>query len=237
MRMGLVRPLQPWDILLIYCNNQLKNYITPLLRLARENSLSPFWSQSEAFSVTFYTLIKLCYTKALEWSSLVPGPDATSSWEITNPTSFTVSYQSPGTCTALHSQLQSSDLVTFTWGGPIHHLPHGQEPGREYRRDQDWAHAPWHHGVGKKASVPALVWQHHSTFYVPCSRGLLPPLTRNQEHSSMEVCKLWGLHTHELEKWVHGKRLTFWSLSIAMYLHFALSPTNHGVSPGDNNRL
>ena len=41
---------------------------------------------------TFYTLTKLCYIKALEWSSLVPGPKAKSSSEITNPTSFTVSY-------------------------------------------------------------------------------------------------------------------------------------------------
>ena len=90
----LVRPLQPWDILLIYCNNQLKKYITPLLRLSRGALYVPFlMSMSEAFSVPFYTLIKLCYTKALEWSSLVPGPKAKSSSEITNLTSFTVSYQ------------------------------------------------------------------------------------------------------------------------------------------------
>ena len=51
-------------------------------------------SMSEAFSVPFLTLIKLCYTKALEWSSLVPDPEAkSSSSEITNPTSFTISYQ------------------------------------------------------------------------------------------------------------------------------------------------
>ena len=51
-------------------------------------------SMSETFSVPFYTLIKLCYTKSLEWSSLVPGPKAKSSpSEITNPTLFTISYQ------------------------------------------------------------------------------------------------------------------------------------------------
>ena len=51
-------------------------------------------SMSEAFSVPFYALIKPCYTKALEWSSLVPGPKAkSSSLEIRNPTSFTVSCQ------------------------------------------------------------------------------------------------------------------------------------------------
>ena len=48
---------------------------------------------SEAFFVPFQC-IKLGYTKALEWSSLVPGPKAkSSSSEITNLTSFTVSYQ------------------------------------------------------------------------------------------------------------------------------------------------
>ena len=42
------------------------------------------------------TLVKLCYTKALEWSSLVPGPEAkSSSSEITNPALFTISYQDP----------------------------------------------------------------------------------------------------------------------------------------------
>ena len=60
---------------MIYCNNQLKKYITPLLRLVRgalSNHL--LMSMSEAFSVRFYTLIKLCHTKLLSdqaWS-LVP---------------------------------------------------------------------------------------------------------------------------------------------------------------------
>ena len=38
-------------------------------------------SMSEVFSVPFYALIKLCYTKAHEWSSLVPGPEVKSSLE------------------------------------------------------------------------------------------------------------------------------------------------------------
>ena len=39
---------------------------------------------------SFFTLIKLCYTKALAWSSLVPGPEAkSSSSEITNLTEAT----------------------------------------------------------------------------------------------------------------------------------------------------
>ena len=41
----------------------------------------------------FFTLIKLCYAKALERSSLVPGPKAKSSSEITDRTPFTMSYQ------------------------------------------------------------------------------------------------------------------------------------------------
>ena len=93
MGVGLVRALQPWDFLLIYCNNQLKKYIIPLLRLERGAISVPLlMSVSEAFSVSFLIQIKLCYTKTLEWSSLVPGPEA-KSLEITNPTSFTVSYQ------------------------------------------------------------------------------------------------------------------------------------------------
>ena len=51
-------------------------------------------SMSEAFSAPFLTLIKLCYTKALEWSRLVPGPKVKStSLEIMNLTPFNVSYQ------------------------------------------------------------------------------------------------------------------------------------------------
>ena len=50
-------------------------------------------SMSEDFSVPFHSLIKLCYTKTLEWSSLVPGPKAKSSTlEITNSIPFTISY-------------------------------------------------------------------------------------------------------------------------------------------------
>ena len=46
-----------------------------------------------SFPCPSHTLIKLCYTKALERSSLVPGPEAKSSSEVANPTLFTVSYQ------------------------------------------------------------------------------------------------------------------------------------------------
>ena len=71
----------------------LKKVYNALIRLARGAlSVPHLISMSEAFSVPFVTLIKLCYKKALEGSSLVPGPEAKSSSEIMNPTSFTVSY-------------------------------------------------------------------------------------------------------------------------------------------------
>ena len=92
-RVGLVRFLQPWDILLIYCNNQLKEYIAPLPRLVRGTLSATFWCLCQKLLLSSFTLIKLCYKKALEWSSLVPGSEAkSSSLKITNPTSFTVSY-------------------------------------------------------------------------------------------------------------------------------------------------
>ena len=43
-------------------------------------------------SLSLFSLIKLCYTKALEQSSLVAGLDVKSSSEIMNPTPFTVTY-------------------------------------------------------------------------------------------------------------------------------------------------
>ena len=45
------------------------------------------------FLCPFLSLIKLCYTKAPERSRPVPGPEAKSISEITNPTLFIVSYQ------------------------------------------------------------------------------------------------------------------------------------------------
>ena len=79
---------------MIYCNNQLKKYRVSFLRLAKGAFSVPLlMSMSEAFSVPFYTLIKFCYTKALEWSSLVSDPKAKSSLEIMNLTLFTISSQ------------------------------------------------------------------------------------------------------------------------------------------------
>ena len=43
---------------MVYCNNQLKKYVTPLLRLVEGGALSNplLMSMSEAFSVLFYAL-------------------------------------------------------------------------------------------------------------------------------------------------------------------------------------
>ena len=70
-----------------------------LIRLLSGGPLPPLppvpllMTTSEDFSVPFHSLIKLCYTKTLKWSSLFPGPKAKSSTlEITNSTPFTLSY-------------------------------------------------------------------------------------------------------------------------------------------------
>ena len=99
MGVGLVISLQPWDTLLIYCNNQFKKYITPLLRLARGAlSIPTLMSKSEAFYVPFHFNKTLLY-KSSCWSSLVPGPKAkSSSSEIKHQTPFTVSYQKQLRC-------------------------------------------------------------------------------------------------------------------------------------------
>ena len=87
-------------------------YRTPLLRLVRGAfSISLLMSMSEVFSVT---LIKLCYTKALAWSSLVPVPKAkSSSSEIMNPTPFTISYHL-GSCPASSGEDKNIKGSTFS---------------------------------------------------------------------------------------------------------------------------
>ena len=87
-------------------------YRTPLLRLVRRAfSISLLMYMSEVFSVT---LIKLCYTKALAWSSLVPVPKAkSSSSEIMNPTPFTISYHL-GSCPASSGEDKNIKGSTFS---------------------------------------------------------------------------------------------------------------------------
>ena len=71
--MGLVRALQPWDILLTYCNNQLRNYIAPLLRLARGGILHP---PSDVYVRSFLCPISYFNKTLLHKGSWVlkPGP-------------------------------------------------------------------------------------------------------------------------------------------------------------------
>ena len=71
--MGLVRALQPWDILLTYCNKQLRNYIAPLLRLARGGILHP---PSDVYVRSFLCPISYFNKTLLHKSSWVikPGP-------------------------------------------------------------------------------------------------------------------------------------------------------------------
>ena len=70
-----------------------------LIRLARGAFSVPFWCLCQKLSLPFFTVIKLLPHKSSEWSSLVPSPEAKSSSEISNLTSFTISYQILGlTC-------------------------------------------------------------------------------------------------------------------------------------------
>ena len=64
-------------------------------------------SMSEVY-LLFFTLIKLCYTKALEQSNLVPGPEA-KSLEIMNPISFTVNYHYNERCLHYFLLLRNSE--------------------------------------------------------------------------------------------------------------------------------
>ena len=64
----------------------------------------------EPFSVPFHTSIKLWYTKALEWSSLVPGPKAkSSSSEMTNLTPSTASYHLGGSSGIFRTRQEHSE--------------------------------------------------------------------------------------------------------------------------------
>ena len=71
--MGLVRALQPWDILLTYCNKQLRNYIAPLLRTVRRGILHP---PSDVYVRSFLCPISYFNKTLLQKSSWVikPGP-------------------------------------------------------------------------------------------------------------------------------------------------------------------
>ena len=75
MGVGLVRSLQPLDILLIYCNNQLKKYITPFSETSEGGTLRPLlMSMSEAFSVPFSLEQNSATQKLLNDQTWWPGP-------------------------------------------------------------------------------------------------------------------------------------------------------------------
>ena len=81
----------------------INSFLTDIKQLAKTSKGGTLHPPSDvcvrSFLCPFFTLIKLCYTKTLEWSTLVPGPKAKSSYsEITNPTPFTVSYQQHSHC-------------------------------------------------------------------------------------------------------------------------------------------
>ena len=78
----------------------INSFLTDIKQLAKTSKGGTLHPPSDvcvrSFLCPLSTLIQLCYTKALEWSSLVPGPKAKpSSSEIMNPTLFTVSYHMP----------------------------------------------------------------------------------------------------------------------------------------------
>ena len=66
------------------------------------------WCLCQKLSLSLFTLIKLCYTKTLECSTLVPGPEAKSSLEVTHLMLFTVSYEQ-------HCALPRASWVPSPW--------------------------------------------------------------------------------------------------------------------------
>ena len=68
---GLMKLLQPWGDYLV------NNFPTDIKQLAKTSTgvtlRPPSNVDVRSFLCPFFTSIKLCFTKALEWSSLVPG--------------------------------------------------------------------------------------------------------------------------------------------------------------------
>ena len=88
MGVGLVRSLQPPDILLIHCNNNHRVYNSIANTSEGVPFLPPFDVYVRSFLYPFYTLIKLLH-KSSEWSSLISGPGLNSSPpEAKNPNIF-----------------------------------------------------------------------------------------------------------------------------------------------------
>ena len=121
MGVGLVRSLQPWEILLIYCNKQFKKYIAPFLRLASGALSAPFWCLCQELSLSLFTVVKFLPHKSPEWSSLVSDLEAkSSSSDIMNLTLFTISYHMDSmdmSLSKLQKMVKDRSLACYSqWG-------------------------------------------------------------------------------------------------------------------------
>ena len=151
-------------------------------------------SMSEVFFVPFLTLIKLCYTKALEWSSLVPGPKAkSSSLEITNLTPFTISYYQ-------HQGLFQWEELALCISWPKYWSPLNEHPELiSFRMD-------WFDVLAAQGTLKSLL-QHH--------------IWKHQFFSAH--LSLWSnshIHTWLLEKpqlWLYGSLSVNWHLSFLIH--------------------
>ena len=75
---------------ILICISLIISDIEHLLVSSGDTLCPPSDVYIRSFLCPFFSLIKLCYTKALKWSSLVPGPEVKSSSSgITSPTPFT----------------------------------------------------------------------------------------------------------------------------------------------------
>ena len=127
-------------------------------------------SMSEVFSVPFLTLIKLCYTKAREWSSLVPGSKGkSSSSDITNLTSFTVSCHwdiPPQELLLLLSRFSCVQLCA-TPETAAHQAP----PSQGFSRQEHWSGLPFPSPMHESEKEK---WSHSVVSDSQRSHGLQP---------------------------------------------------------------
>ena len=143
-----------------------------------------------------FILIKLCYTKALEWSSLVPGSETKSSLEIMNPTPFTVSYQN---C----NQYPVKTLLATQVALLVKNPPANTEDIRDEGLVPGSGRSP---GGGRGNPLQCSCLEN------PMDRGAW----RATVHG---VAKCWtrlkrrGMHTHRKPKWKRANKLLFPSKS------------------------
>ena len=117
--MGLVRSLQPWDTLLLYCNKQFKKCIAPFLRLTSGALSASLWCLCQEVALSLFTVVKFLPHKSPEWSSLVSGLEAKSSLDIMNLTFFTISYHM-GSTEMSFSKPQEMVKDREAWPAAVH---------------------------------------------------------------------------------------------------------------------